>query len=960
METAGNVVIQISANASAFEQALAKAKQSAEAFDATISAKLNGAGVSAGLTKIAGLVEQTNVLLTKMVGAANPAAASLQKMDTAAKDAASSTNLLNQALDDVQTSARPVAAAIGEVNAASRLNVALETQRSTVLGESKQALSGQTGAMRTAATEAGHLGSATRLGSAQMMALSHSARSAFETLALGVSPTQALLQQVNHLSFAMSGPEGLIAASAGVSEAFGAWLTTLPGILSTAGVAAVAAVGGYMLATRENIKSVDEVLKNHRALIDSISAGWPEAAAAAKKYEDQAKQLPRSVIAADTNDQLTDAQKTLSAMMDNMRRQMALLNTGGGDFSRIGQTGIAAFSHLADEIKSGTLDAVGLQNELGKLRLDPALSKNAHDFARALQETANKAVEVQQSIPATRVAQSIADGGKAVKTLFDISSGFSDIGKSADASSAEVAKLFGTFSQADSGGFGVAKSLQSTLTGFQQMDQAVQESRRNQLSSFLALDTQLRSTNQEIEAIKQAMANAGGKDSIKDFFPDTTGIKDVNSEIQRATDTVSKLFDALNAGGASTRTVFEGLDMVRQTLVRDGLGVDAVNKFMESLIQTRMRLDQDTASARQLNAAIQAIQNRTVTITLVTRQIGTGTQTQYSVPSSYTGGEAAGTGSSYGISGSSNVNVNRYGGDGSAGFTQQAYSVPSESGGSSTVGVTRFGGTRAAGGPVTANMPYWVGEHGPELVVPSAAGSVIPNAQSTMFAQALASAQSGFTGMQPTQDADRMWTVQMNIEANTRKTVQLLDDIKTATAASSSAFSGSSSSSGLTSSGVDQSAWDQAFNAAFKSAQANYQAARNAGGGDGIVPFAQGLVATPYQIALNAARLATGQGGAKSVGFATGGIDSSDTQHVEFFKNPNEKVIIARPDQFNDVRSADNSTAASSNKDRPLIGTLHMLIYLQGNAQPSKDSVAELRRQATLAVRDAIRGINGR
>ncbi len=37
------------------------------------------------------------------------------------------------------------------------------------------------------------------------------------------------------------------------------------------------------------------------------------------------------------------------------------------------------------------------------------------------------------------------------------------------------------------------------------------------------------------------------------------------------------------------------------------------------------------------------------------------------------------------------------------------------------------GGARAAGGPVDAGTPYLVGEQGPELFVPGAAGSIAPN-----------------------------------------------------------------------------------------------------------------------------------------------------------------------------------------------------------------------------------------
>jgi hypothetical protein len=54
------------------------------------------------------------------------------------------------------------------------------------------------------------------------------------------------------------------------------------------------------------------------------------------------------------------------------------------------------------------------------------------------------------------------------------------------------------------------------------------------------------------------------------------------------------------------------------------------------------------------------------------------------------------------------------------------------SGGTATVlsqdafGMT-LAGTRAGGGPVSANMPYLIGERGPELFVPNSSGSVVPN-----------------------------------------------------------------------------------------------------------------------------------------------------------------------------------------------------------------------------------------
>ena len=52
-------------------------------------------------------------------------------------------------------------------------------------------------------------------------------------------------------------------------------------------------------------------------------------------------------------------------------------------------------------------------------------------------------------------------------------------------------------------------------------------------------------------------------------------------------------------------------------------------------------------------------------------------------------------------------------------------------------------GYRAEGGPISAGMPYIVGEQGPELVIPGAAGTVIPNDAFSAATQALQGSGSG-------------------------------------------------------------------------------------------------------------------------------------------------------------------------------------------------------------------------
>lgn len=845
---------------------------------------------------------------------------------------------------------------------------------------------------------------AAKLGATQWASLGHSVRSAAESIAIGASPMQALTQQANHLTYAMSGPQGLIAASAGARAAFAAFLTTPVGALAVAGTAAVAAVAGYMLATREDIKSVDEILQGHKALLDEVANTYPHLTEALKKYADEAAKLPGSVIAADAAKQIRDDQSALSASLDHF---MVDLRTLAAAPDVVGTAGAEAFGRLADTIAAGNVDVDKLVASVGDLRLDPSLTPDAQHFADGLQGAANEAKKLQDTLTKDQGIKSIGpDGNKATQTLAEVAAGFKDVSAKAGGADVTIAKLFGDASA--SGGFGVSKSLQSTLGQFEQIDQAVQQARQNQLQSFLGLEQQFRNTTTQVETLKAAIATAGGKENIDAFFGDVTKIKDANSEITNATATVTKLFDALNSGGTSVQNVAAGLDMVRQTLVQDGFGVDAVNKFIDSLVRTRMQLDADVTGAKQLNSAIQAIQNKTVTVTVVTRQVGSGTQSTYDVGS--TGG----------------IGVTCYGG--TSNMTQQAYSVPSNgygsqggygNGGTSTVGVTRFSSTgpwenpygatanewsklssqnkediyngktdyahilypdyyRASGGPISPGSPYWVGEKGPELVVPTGAATVIPNAQSL----ALANPQSAFTGRQATVEQDRIWTVLMNIEANTRKTYAALDDMK----AGGTFSGGGSSSSGGASSG--RSSQTDPLTAQYmdvlKSVKANFAAAGIVG--RGVTGYGvQGLNASPEEIAralVYGGKSSAGSAGATSYEissaqsdayakasvfrrnpmsyFETGGMiepggRNGDTQKVEFFKSPKERVIIANPEQFEDRRGGGSS---SSGGDRPI--QISMPITVQGGATVTKESTAELRRQVAAAVRDGLRSVNGR
>lgn len=954
----------------------------------------------------------------KVIEREQAATVAIEKQTTVMTNSAGSLTSTARAWDRLRASVDPTFRATQSMEKALLVTSAASTKLGVSSTEVARIMALVKAKTEETATATAHGASASALGATQMAALGHSARSAAESIAMGQSPMMVLTQQANHLSYAMSGPQGLIAASAGVRSAFGTWLTTLPGMLSVAGVAAVAAVSVYMLATREKILSVDEILKDHKKLLDDVASTYPHLTEALKKYNDEAAKLPHSVLAADSATLIKETQKSLAASLDHLKVDLR-------DLARaqdvVGTAGAEAFGKLADTIDAGNVDVDALVRSLGDIRLDPSLTPDAKHFADNLQGAALEAKKLADTLAKEQGVKSIGiDGQKATKTLAEVSAGFKDVGSKASSADATIAKLFGDMSGSGSGGFGVTRSvgglsgsIQGVVGQFEQAGQAIQNMRREQVQSMLDLTAQFRDTTTQVDSLKKAIAGAAGKENIAAFFGDVSNIKNANSELQNSVDTVNKLFDALNTGNTSANAVAGGLDMIRQTLVNGGFGVDQVNKFIDSLIKARMQMDAGVNDAKQLDRAIQAIKNRTITITVVTRQVGSGTQSIYDVP----GGS---------------VGVTRYGGVAGqqSGPSMSSVSVPSTgygsqggygNGGTSTVGVTKFSSTgpwenpygatanewskltdqnkqdiyngktdyahilypdyyRASGGPISPGSPYWVGEKGPELVVPTGAATVIPHAQS----MALADPQSAFTGQVATRDTDRMWQVFMNIEANTRKTYEGVDKWGLSSSYSSS---GGSSGSGSSSFGGG-SQGDQLSAQYYKvlaSIKSNFHAAGIVGGGQ-VGYNSNGLGATPQQIATN---IVYGGGGSplgspgantyentlsstaayhayieaqrykQMYGFSSGGImgpGNGDSQRVEFFKRPSERVIIADPEQFDDQRSGSGRSGSGAGRPIQYSQTNHWY----GNAPPSKESLAAARRATELGMRDALRSVNGR
>ncbi|WP_438277978.1 hypothetical protein [Nitrobacter sp.] len=130
----------------------------------------------------------------------------------------------SKALNAMTAAAKPAAVATAELNKASRSN-----------SLTAQLLGGELNNLTRA-----HVGLST-----QAMAAQHSMRSMIEMMILGATPVQVLGSQINHLTYAATGPGGLKGAFTDALGSFRAFITpatVIAGGLAAIGAGAIAAV----------------------------------------------------------------------------------------------------------------------------------------------------------------------------------------------------------------------------------------------------------------------------------------------------------------------------------------------------------------------------------------------------------------------------------------------------------------------------------------------------------------------------------------------------------------------------------------------------------------------------------------------------------------------------------------------------------------------------------------------
>jgi hypothetical protein len=467
------------------------------------------------------------------------------------------------------------------------------------------------------------------------------------------------------------------------------------------------------------------------------------------------------------------------------------------------------------------------------------------------------------------------------------------------------------------------------------VNQQLNDSRRQTLATFEQSGSQLRSMKTELKDIQATLA-AAAQTPVSDVFGAGVG-KEASGAIEAAATSIQKVFAALDNGSITAQTAHESLELIRGSLQQIGGDSKSIDAFVNALINGNFRVRDLESSIKSLSQSIMNIPNRTIAI---------GIQ-QYTVPSS--GGGTKG--------------VNVYGGN--ADFSYQAYDV----GGGKTVGVSGgngsyglqtglvsaadtqamyetlgYGGARAAGGPTDAGKTYLVGEKGPELLTMAGAGNVT-NSNST--ASILSGGRDTLSLIE-----DHLYGVVQELRIHTNyfetfesdftemvaclKAVESgIDSVVSAARSSASSSVSSGSSSGSSKSGSYSSSGSSS-NAAVVDYNSVYA--------DLNITNRNGTGAIGYPV-YNITPGITG--GQHNPGFATGGqIMPGEDQRVEFFKKNSERVIIV-----DDKKVSDGRGGETAKSERPISLTLHF----NGGDMSDKRSQQAMADQFRRAVQQAMR-----
>ncbi|RWN30120.1 MAG: hypothetical protein EOR97_17255 [Mesorhizobium sp.] len=288
---------------------------------------------------------------------------------------------------------------------------------------------------RQSAQTAGGLnvvGGAARLTSNQLLRLSQQGNDVITMWALGAPTMMIFASQAGQVVDALeSGPRGLRGSLAGIAAGVKSTASTMisgaasfvsfsnpVGLVATGIIAGTAALLTYATVTRESIRSIDDILKDHEANIKDLKQAWAgDATAGIKAYESE------GTSALSVRSVQTQLELRLSLMQAAQEAAKAMVSNdnglaGGSQFGVIASSEFSEFGkeidYLRGTIAKGAPDVLGFRKMVEeRWKLDPT-NEELTKQAAALDKLTDAAARAALALPGAQAAVNalVVKGGR--------------------------------------------------------------------------------------------------------------------------------------------------------------------------------------------------------------------------------------------------------------------------------------------------------------------------------------------------------------------------------------------------------------------------------------------------------------------------------------------------------------------------------------------------------------------
>ncbi|WP_337107430.1 phage tail length tape measure family protein [Mesorhizobium salmacidum] len=271
----------------------------------------------------------------------------------------------------------------------------------------------------------GAVGGAARLTSNQLLNLSRQGNDVITMFALGAPPMMIFASQAGQIYDALeSGPKGLRGSLAGIASGVKSTATSLisgaaafvsfsnpVGLVATGIIAGTAALLTYSAASRQNIRSIDDILKDHQANIKGLKDAYGEAADGAIAYAKAAANEGRTGIALPIASTVGDLKLSLAAAAQEAAKGVLANDNSQAGGSQFGPTVLSKFKDFADAIEylrstsaRGAPDILGFRKMVTeRWELDPTNQELLRQ-AQALHSLTDEAAKAALALPGAQAA----------------------------------------------------------------------------------------------------------------------------------------------------------------------------------------------------------------------------------------------------------------------------------------------------------------------------------------------------------------------------------------------------------------------------------------------------------------------------------------------------------------------------------------------------------------------------